>query len=68
MITPAALREARKKAGMTQLEAAVKAGVSYQCYRLWEAGGTKPNPTNEEKIRRVLEIEEDDTNGSKAEK
>lgn len=56
MISPYEILTARKQQNMTQLQVAVRVGVAYQTYRLWEGGGTKPGPENEEKLRAVLNI------------
>ena len=58
MIAPTAMRAARTKQGLTQIQVAVRVGVSYPAYRLWEMGGTRPSPDNEAKVREVLQIEE----------
>ena len=60
MIAPNAILAARKAHGLTQLQVAVRCGVAYQTYRLWEGGGTKPGPENEKRLREVLEIEEEE--------
>lgn len=36
------LKEKREKAGLTQTESAVKAGISVRAYKMYEAGGRKP--------------------------
>ena len=56
MITPRDILEARQRRNLTQLRVAIEVGVSYQAYRLWETGGTRPNPENERKLRQVLRM------------
>lgn len=56
MITPKEMRRARKTLELTQIEVAIKVGVSVPAYRLWEAGGTKPTMDNEKKLRNVLDL------------
>lgn len=57
MIRPDELRAARQQHGYTQLQTAVELGVSYQTYRLWEAGGMRPSAENEVRVRDLLKIE-----------
>ena len=56
MITPNEMRDARKAKELTQIEVAIKVGVSAPAYRLWESGGTRPTRENEAKLREVLEL------------
>ena len=56
MITPYTIRTRRRELGLTQIEVAVAVGVSVGGYRLWEAGGMKPTPENEDKLRQVLKL------------
>jgi transcriptional regulator with XRE-family HTH domain len=65
MIAPKILRDRRQELGLTQIDVAVAVGVSAGGYRLWEAGGMKPSPENEMKLRQVLQLEgnnDDNTN------
>lgn len=48
------IKNNRSRKGLTQLEAAIKIGVSIFTYRLWENGGSKPNGENLKKLRAVL--------------
>lgn len=48
----------RKEKGFTQVELAIKAGVSLTSYRLWEAGVTNPTQENLEKLKKVLGVVE----------
>ena len=50
------LREARLKAGLTQMELARKVGVSITTIRGWEYGGWNPDQQNKEKLYKILEI------------
>lgn len=50
------LKQLRKGAGLTQIEAAAKIGVSLMTYRLWEMGGGKPNRENYEKLLKLFEV------------
>ena len=56
MIRPDDILAARQQRNITQLRAAIEVGVSYQAYRLWETGGTRPSPENEVKLRKVLKM------------
>ncbi|EGD47088.1 helix-turn-helix domain protein [Ruminiclostridium papyrosolvens DSM 2782] len=51
------LKELRNKKGLTQIEVAVKVGVSVSAYILWEKGGCSPSPENLEKLKAVLGVE-----------
>lgn len=46
----------RKIAGLTQVEVAVKVGVSLTSYQLWEKGVSKPNEENLKKLKDVLGV------------
>lgn len=59
MIEPKDIKAARKATQKTQLQMAVEVGVSYQTYRLWEGGGTRPGPENEKKLRAALCLQEE---------
>jgi len=48
------IKELRKKQGMTQVDVAIKVGVSVNAYQLWERGAMKPNPENKKKLEQVL--------------
>ncbi len=48
------LKEARIKAGYTQVELAARLGVSLSTFRLWEYGVSKPNRQNWDKIKEVF--------------
>jgi transcriptional regulator with XRE-family HTH domain len=50
------LKKARKSKGFTQIDVAVKVGVSLTSYQLWERGVSKPNPDNYFKLIEVLDI------------
>ena len=58
MMGPQEMKKRRKELGLTQIEVAIAVGVSVPAYRLWEAGGTKPNPENEVRLLEVLGGEE----------
>ena len=64
MIQPAVIKTVRQAQGLTQLEVAIRVGVSYPAYRLWETGGTKPTEDNEFKLRNVLKIGGQKNDGS----
>ena len=53
-MTPQHMKLRRLALGLTQIEVAIAVGVSVPAYRLWEAGGTKPTPDNEVKLKEVL--------------
>ena len=48
------LRERRLKAGFTQVDMAVKVGVSLTTYIMWEKLVAKPNEENAKKLEEVL--------------
>jgi transcriptional regulator with XRE-family HTH domain len=48
------LREVRKNKGLTQIEVAVRVGVSLTAYQLWERGASEPSPDNLKKLEEVL--------------
>lgn len=52
------LKEWRTKHNLSQMAMAVKLGVSYNCYILWERGLNKPNEENQKKIDSLLHKEE----------
>jgi len=47
-------KEKRKKNGYTQIDVAVKVGVSLSTYILWEKGAMNPNEENQKKLDEVL--------------
>lgn len=53
-MTPQDMKKRRQELGLTQIEVAIAVGVSVPAYRLWEAGGTRPTPDNEVKLKEVL--------------
>lgn len=53
-MTPEEIKQNRKRLGLTQLQVAIRVGVSFPTYRLWENGGTKPNPENAIKLKEIL--------------
>jgi len=54
------IKKARESKGKTQIEIAREVGVSLSGYRLWEAGVGKPTPENLEKLKRVLELKDNE--------
>jgi len=48
------LRERRIKQGLTQVNVAVKVGVSLTTYQLWERQVGQPSPENLKKLEEVL--------------
>ena len=50
------MKEKRKELELTQMDLAVKVGVSLMTIQLWERGITAPNPENKEKLYKALEI------------
>ena len=48
------LRERRIKQGLTQVNVAVKVGVSLTAYQLWERQVGQPSPENLKKLEEVL--------------
>ena len=50
------LKELRKNAGMTQMELAVRVGVSLMTIQLWERQVTKPKEENLNKLKEALNI------------
>lgn len=50
------LRELRKQACLTQMELAVKVGVSLMTIQLWERGVTTPREENMNKLKEVFNI------------
>ena len=57
------LKEARKRAGLTQTGVAVKVGVTLTTYQLWERGAMKPTEDNRKKLFKVLGITEEEARG-----
>jgi|LGOV01.1.fsa_nt_gb transcriptional regulator with XRE-family HTH domain len=53
-MTPDQIKKRRHAKKLTQIEAAIKIGVSISSYRLWEQGGVKPSPENEARLIEVL--------------
>ena len=51
------IKQARLALGYSQVDTAVKIGVSLMTYQLWEKGAMKPNPENLPKLLEVLEID-----------
>lgn len=50
------LLELRKKMKMTQIDVAVKIGVSLTAYQLWEKGANNPNEENLKKLKELFKI------------
>lgn len=50
------LKELRKNAGMTQMELAVRVGVSLMTIQLWERQVTTPKEENLNKLKEALNI------------
>jgi DNA-binding transcriptional regulator YiaG len=50
------LEKARTDLNMTQVDVAIKVGVSLASYRMWEKGVTKPTDENNAKLKKVLEL------------
>lgn len=48
------IKEQRTKKGFTQMQMAVKMGVSITAYINWEKGGTNPTPENLKKLIAIL--------------
>ena len=51
------LKELRKEKGLTQMDLAVKVGVSLTTIRMWEGGVSEPKPENKDKLEDCLDIE-----------
>ena len=51
------IKKLRKEKGMTQIEAAIKSGVSLTTFQLWERGVTTPNEENMKKLILALKGE-----------
>lgn len=51
------IKKLRKEKGMTQVDLALKVGVSVNTIRNWEYKVSEPTPENEKKLREVLEEE-----------
>ena len=52
------LKELRKAANLTQMDLAVKVGVSLMTIQLWERKVTKPKEENLNKLKEVFCIED----------
>ena len=52
------IKELREEKGYTQMDVAVKVGVSLTSIRMWEKGVTEPKPENKDKLKKVLDIKE----------
>ena len=50
------IKQLRSSLGMTQIDVAVKCGVSLSSLRMWEKGVTKPNEENLIKLKEVLKV------------
>ena len=50
------LKELRKAANLTQMDLAVKVGVSLMTIQLWERKVTKPKEENLNKLKEALKI------------
>jgi transcriptional regulator with XRE-family HTH domain len=48
------LKEKRLEKGMTQVDLAIKVGVSLSTIRMWEFGVTHPNKVNQMKLDAAL--------------
>jgi transcriptional regulator with XRE-family HTH domain len=48
------LKGLRTEKGLTQIDVAVKVGVSLTSYQLWERGASEPSPENLKKLEEVL--------------
>lgn len=53
------LKELRKAANLTQMDLAVKVGVSLMTIQLWERKVTKPKEENLNKLKEALNISEE---------
>lgn len=54
------LKERRLAKNYTQIDMAVKVGVSLSAYILWERGAMNPNEENQKKLDEVLELSEEE--------
>lgn len=54
------LKELRLKQGMTQTDVAIAVGCSLASYRMWELGVTTPSSENYERLKAVLNIEQEE--------
>jgi transcriptional regulator with XRE-family HTH domain len=52
------LKEIRLKKGMTQIDVAVKVGVSMTSYINWEKRANNPSEENLQKLKEVLGVKE----------
>jgi len=51
------IKKRRKELKLTQIDLAVKCGVSIVTVQLWERGVTTPNAENLEKLKKALEYD-----------
>ena len=49
------IKQLRENKGYTQMDLAVKVGVSLTSVRMWEKGVSTPKPENKEKLEKVLD-------------
>ena len=54
------LKKIRQEMNLFQLDMAKKVGVTLNTYRNWELGANEPSEENMEKLKKVLEEQEDD--------
>ncbi|MEA4836609.1 MAG: helix-turn-helix transcriptional regulator [Anaeromusa sp.] len=54
------LKAARLKAGLTQLQVALKAGITERCYWNYEAGKRTPNIYSGQRIAKALGVAAED--------
>ena len=50
------IKQLREDKGYTQMDLAVKVGVSLTSVRMWEKGVSTPKPENKDKLEKVLNI------------
>ena len=50
------IKQLRENKGYTQMDLAVKVGVSLTSVRMWEKGVSTPKPENKDKLEKVLDI------------
>ena len=62
------LKKLRKQTGLTQVDVAVKLGISQQAYGSWERGVKKPTQENLVKIAQILNVSVDYLVGNSEEK
>jgi transcriptional regulator with XRE-family HTH domain len=53
------LRQKREELNLTQIEAAMRCGVSLYSYQLWEKGAGKPACKRQAKVIEVMGLPED---------